>query len=120
MPDRPGRNVNPVPKTTGRRKHQDILAEKEAKRREIERRIQELEEAKRLLAATNISEDASPDYPTRLSAALRKRAFSELEGDGDGDGDAHESFDFQEADDMLTSSDDEGAARKQVSPGLLA
>lgn len=116
LPDCIGRNVNSVPKSTAQCSSQEVQAEKEAKKRDIERQIQELQEAKRLLAVTNVSEEARQNYPTRLSAALRKRTSGDRESDGEG----HESFNFQEADDMPTSSSDEGSARQEVSLSLLA
>ncbi|KAF8903657.1 hypothetical protein CPB84DRAFT_1746062 [Gymnopilus junonius] len=90
LPDQKGRNVNPVPKTT------------------IRHTSQELEEAKCLLAETNVLEDIQNDtmdidHPKRLSAAIRKRQHAELEDSGD-DG---EVFDFEEVDDMSISSESE-------------
>lgn len=110
LPDRPGRNVNPVPKTMTRRS-ETVRAEREAKAKELERRIRELEAAKRLLAEANMAEDVSTssDYPTRLSAALRKHGRSE---DDSGDG---EHFDFQEVDKMSISSEDEESGATLVS-----
>ena len=101
LPDCPGRNINPVPKTTTKCTPEEAKAKWEAKVREIERRIQELEAAKQLLAQANVAEDVgiSSDYPTRLSTALRKRGCPESNGEGG------EDFDFKEADEMFILSD---------------
>jgi len=79
--------------------------------KEIERRIQELEAAKQLLAQANMAEDAGigSDYPTRLSAALWKRSRAE---DNDESG---KDFDFKEADEMSILSDGEESEGMRVS-----
>ncbi|PPQ88514.1 hypothetical protein CVT25_009056 [Psilocybe cyanescens] len=61
LPDRKGRNVHPVPKAKGQRSHQEVEADREAKKRAIEERIQQLMEAKRQLTETNMLEDIQID-----------------------------------------------------------
>jgi hypothetical protein len=108
LPDRQGRNVNPVPKTAARRTSKEVQAAREAKEREIEKKVQELMRAKERLAEANIAEDAEIEaiddkYPTHLSVALRKRRHADLD-DVDKSG---EIFDFCEVDEMSTSSEAE-------------
>ena len=81
LPDRPGRNVHPAKvtkPTTTRRTSQEVAAEREAKKRAMEEKIQEGEKAKEFLVLMNINEDIDDDKlltenPQRLSAAIRKR-----------------------------------------------
>ena len=115
LPDRKGRNVHPAPKTTTRRSSQEVAAEREAKKRAIEKRIKELENAKRLLAETNAFEDIDDDAmlednPQRLSAAIRKRRHIELESGSNGE----ESFDFKDIDEALDLSESEEPVQETV------
>jgi len=115
LPGRKGRNVHPAPKTTTRRSSQEVAAEREAKKKAIEKRIKELEDAKRLLAETNASEDIDDDAmvednPQRLLAAIRKRRHIELESSSDG----KESFDFKDVDETLDLSESEEPVQETV------
>lgn len=115
LPDRKGRNVHPAPKTTTRRSSQEVAAEREARKKAIEKRIKELEDAKRLLAETNASEDIDDDAmvednPQRLSAAIRKCRHIELESGSDGE----ESFDFKDVDEALDLSESEEPVQETV------
>ena len=78
------------------------------------KKIRELEDAKRCLAEMNAFEDVQDDEmieenPQRLSAAVRKRAHVELEGNND-----EEVFDFAEVDAMPVSSDVEELVEPKV------
>lgn len=116
LPDRTGRNVHPCPKKATRRSHQEVEAEREAKAKAIEEKIQRLEEAKRLLAEINASEDIENDAmdqnPQRLSTVNQKRKHTDSDDDG-------EVFDFKDVDRMIdTSEDDEPVKQKIVSVNL--
>ena len=108
LPDRKGRNVHPAPTKPTRRTSQEVEAEREAKRKAVEQKIQELEEAKCRLAEMNVSEDIQDDaidqnYPQRLSVAIRKRQHAEIEEDSDN----QELFDFRDVDEMSSQSESE-------------
>ncbi|KAF8224068.1 hypothetical protein L208DRAFT_1313490, partial [Tricholoma matsutake] len=105
LPDCKGRNVHPAPKKPTQHSSQEVEAEQEAKKRAIEKRIQELETMKHLLAEVNVSEDIhndmmDEDNPQCLSVALCKHQHIELKVDS-GD---EESFDFRDVNDMPNSS----------------
>jgi hypothetical protein len=108
LPDRPGRNVHPVPTKPKRRTSQEVEAEREAKRKALEARIRELEDAKRLLAQMNAAEDVEDEEmdeenPQRLSAAVRKRGYTEVASNSGDEG----GFDFEGVNAMPDSSDNE-------------
>ena len=118
LPDRTGRNVHPCPKKATRRSHQEVEAEREAKAKAIEEQIQRLEEAKRLLAEINASEDIENDAmdqnAQRLSTVNQKRKHADVTDSDDG-----EVFDFKDIDEMIdTSEDDEPVKQKIVSINL--
>jgi hypothetical protein len=118
LPNRKGRNVHPAPKKKTRRSAQQVAADRAAKQKEIEDKIRELEEVKKRLAETNVAEDIEDEdmgeeNPQRLSAAIRKRQYVELEDDSD----AGEAFDFQEAEEMDSSESEEPVKKKAVSAG---
>ncbi|KAF8222496.1 hypothetical protein L208DRAFT_1161352, partial [Tricholoma matsutake] len=101
LPDCKGCNVNPAPKKPTQCSSQEVEAEREAKKRAIEKKIQELEAIKHLLAEVNVSEDIHDDMmdednPQRLSVALCKCQHIELEVDSRDE----ESFDFRDVDDI--------------------
>lgn len=114
LPDRKGRNVHPVPKPHVRRSSQEVEAEREEKRRALEKRIQQLEDAKRLLAETNVLEDIEGDSmdvtenPKRLSPAIHKHQRGNLEEDGNN----RESF-TKDVDNILSTSEREDESAKQ-------
>ena len=116
FPDRTGRNVHPCPKKATWRSHQEVEAEREAKAKAIEEKIQRLEEAKRLLAEINASEDienvAMDQNLQCLSTVNQKRKHTDSDDDG-------EVFDFKDVDRMIdTSEDDEPVKQKIVSVNL--
>jgi len=118
LPNRKGRNVHPAPRKKTRRSPQQVAADRAAKEKEIEDKIRELEEVKKSLAETNVAEDIedenmNEENPQRLSAAIRKRQYIELEDDSD----AREAFDFQEAEQMDSSEGEEPVKKKAVSAG---
>ena len=115
LPDRIGRNVHPAPKKATRRSSQEVAAEREVKRKAIENKIKELENAKHRLAEMNAFEDVEDDAmdeanPQRFSAAIRKRRHIELESSSNGE----ESFDFEGIDEALGSSESEEPVQKTV------
>ena len=114
LPDRTGRNVHPVPKKPTRRSHHQIEAEQDMKRKAIEEKIRELEEAKYRLAEINVYEDIEDNKmdrynSQRLSAAIQKRQHAEVEGDTT---DNNETFDFMDIDEMSDSSHSEEPGKK--------
>lgn len=113
LPDRPGRNVHPTAIKPKRRTTQEVAAEREAQRRAVEEKIQELEAVKQRLAEMNASEDNYDDEldnenPQRLSAVMRKRAYDEVEENSDG-----KAFEFAEVD-AMESSDAETPAKEKI------
>ena len=114
LPDRAGRNVHPGPKKATRRSHQEVEAEREAKAKAIEEKIQKLETAKRLLAEANafedIENDAMDQNPQRLSTVIQKHKRIDVSGDSD-DG---ELFDFKDVDEMIDTSEDEEPVKQKV------
>ena len=84
------------------------------KRKAIEEKIQELEEAKYHLAEVNVYEDIEDNKmdqynSQRLSAAIQKHQHAEVEGDTT---DNNETFDFMDIDEMLDSSHSEEPGKK--------
>jgi len=116
LPDRLKRNVHPAALPQKRRSTQEVAAECEEKRKALEAKIRELEEAKDTLAEMDALEDIQIDKmednnPQRLSFAVRKRAHTELEADSDG-----EKFDFAGIEAIEDSSgDDQPANNERVS-----
>ena len=107
-----------MPKEGDRRSHQEVEAEREAKAKAIEEQIQRLEEAKRLLAEINASEDIENDAMDQnaqcLSTVNQKRKHADVTDSDDG-----EVFDFKDIDEMIdTSEDDEPVKQKIVSINL--
>ena len=106
LPDRKGCNVHPAPTKLTWCTSQEVEAEQEAKRKAVEQKIQELEEAKCHLAKMNVSEDIQDDaidqnYPQCLSVAIRKCQHAEIEEDSDN----QELFDFRDLDEMSSQSE---------------
>jgi len=116
LPDHLKRNVHPAVLPQKRSSTQEVAAEREAKRRAVEAKIRELEEAKDTLAEMDALEDIQidemeEDNPQRLSFAIRKRAHTELEADSDG-----EKFDFAGIEAIEDSSgDDQPTNNERVS-----
>ena len=108
LPDCKGRNIHPAPMKPTWCTSQEVEAEQEAKRKAVEQKIQELEEAKHCLAEMNVSEDIQDDainqnYPQHLSVAIHKHQHAEIEEDSD----SQELFDFRDVDEMLSQSESE-------------
>ena len=84
------------------------------KRKAIEEKIWELEEAKYCLAEVNVYEDIEDNkmdqyISQRLSAAIQKCQHAEVEGDTT---DNNETFDFMDIDEMSDSSHSEEPGKK--------
>lgn len=109
LPDRAARNVHPVPKKAARRGAKEVEADRKAKLKAIEDRIQEMEEAKRRLVEANTIEDIDDDAmdegnPQRLSAAIQKCGNRDTVDHDLSDADDGEVFDFREVDAMSDGS----------------
>ena len=117
LPDCTGRNVHPGPKKVTRHSHQEVVAEREAKAKAIEDQIQKLEMAKHLLAEANMLEDLENDTmdqnPQHLSTVMQKRKHVDVVGVV-GDSDDGELFDFEEVDELMDTSEDEGPVKQKV------
>lgn len=95
-----------------RRTSQEVEAKRKAKRKALEARICELEDAKCLLAQMNAAKDVEDkemdeENPQCLSAAVRKWGYTEV-GSNSGD---EEEFDFEGVNAMPDSSDNEEPAK---------
>lgn len=115
LPDRIGRNVHPVPRKATCCSSQEIAAEREAKRKAIENKIKELENAKHHLAEMNAFKDVEDDVmdeanPQHFSTAIQKHCHTELESGSN----REESLDFEGIDEALGSSESEEPVQKMV------
>ena len=83
----------------------------------IEDQIQKLEMAKHLLAEANALEDLENDAmdqnPQRLSTVIQKHKHVDVVGVV-GDSDDGELFDFEEVDELIDTSEDEGPVKQKV------
>lgn len=116
LPDRQVRNVHPAGQKPKRRTTQEVAAEREAKQKALEEKIQQLENAKKLLAEANAYEDIQDDemsqfIPQRLSTAIQKHQHTEL----DDESEVGEAFDFEGVDVMNSSESEEPVKEKAVS-----
>ena len=117
LPDHTGRNVHPGPKKATRCSHQEVVAEQEAKAKAIEDQIQKLEMAKHFLAEANVLEDLEDDAmdqnPQHLSTVIQKCKRVDVVGVV-GNSDDGELFDFEEVDELMDTSKDEGPVKQKV------